>query len=105
MKFPRILIVGLLSLQAASAGAQVDLQNNGTLFISGSGGLLHVNGSLVNSSTGSFTNNGNVYIKNDFYNAQSSMAVGTGTLTMNGTAAQNINGTQVINTFNLVTNN
>lgn len=83
--------------------AQTDLQNTGTLHISTSSDILYVNGAFTN--TGTLTNNGQLYVLGNLTNNQAAMAVGTGTLLLNGTAMQTIGGTQSFRTFNLTTNN
>lgn len=90
---------------SASLHAQTDLQNNGTLYISGASDVLFISGGFTNASGAAFTNNGSLHVKQDLVNGQSAMAVGTGTLYLNGTVAQALNGAQPFKTFNLVTNN
>ena len=85
--------------------AQVAVQNNGITYISSSTDTFFVNGSFTNASGAALTNNGRLYVKQDITNNQSSMATGTGTLYLNSSSAQSINGTQVFKTYDLVTNN
>jgi len=85
--------------------AQVNVQNTGTLYIASATDTFFVAASFTNSSGAALTNNGSFYVKQDISNAQTSMAVATGTLYLNGSSAQAINGTQTFKTFNLVTNN
>jgi len=85
--------------------AQVNLQNTGTLYISGAPDILYVNGAFTNASTAALTNNGNLYVLQNLVNDQAAMTVGTGTLYFNGSAAQTFSGAQLFKTFNLVTNN
>lgn len=74
--------------------AQVDVTNNGTLYITGSStDTLTVVGNFTNSSSATFTNNGKVYAKQNFTNNQSAWTVGTGELFLTGTGAQNISTT------------
>lgn len=74
--------------------AQVDVTNNGTLYITGSStDTLTVVGNFTNSSSASFTNNGKVYAKQNFTNNQSAWTVGTGELFLTGTGTQNISTT------------
>ena len=102
-----ILFFGTVAvlLSAGTVKAQVNLQNTGTLYITGSPDILYVNGSFTNASTGALTNNGNLYVLQNLVNDQASMAIGTGTLFFNGTATQTFSGAQLFKTFNLVTNN
>jgi len=101
-----ILIHGIIFLIMTTAvSAQVNVQNTGIVYISSATDTFFVAASLTNASGAALTNNGALYVKQDISNAQSSMAVGTGTLFLNGSTTQAINGTQVFKTFNLVTNN
>ncbi|MBL0182163.1 MAG: hypothetical protein IPP96_07670 [Chitinophagaceae bacterium] len=97
-------ILLLLMLPVASL-AQVSVQNNGTLYVSTSADIFHVNGSFTNASGAALTNNGMFYISQNLSNSQSSMAVGTGTLFLNGSSLQTVSGTQTFKTYNLVTDN
>ena len=85
--------------------AQTDLTNTGTLYVTGSPDILYISGSFTNASGAALTNNGNLHVKQNLINGQAAMAVGTGTLLLNGTSAQTVSGAQVFKTFNLVTNN
>lgn len=92
-------------LAAANLSAQVNVQNNGIVYISSATDTFFVAASFTNGLGAAFTNNGSVYVKQDISNAQLSMTAGTGTLYLNGSGAQAISGSQVFKTFNLVTNN
>jgi hypothetical protein len=85
--------------------AQVNVQNNGIVYISNSSDILFINGSFTNASGAAFTNNGNFYLKQDLTNNEASMATGTGTLYLNGTSGQTVSGTEPFKTYNLITNN
>ena len=98
-----LLLTGCLI--AASASAQVSVQNGGQLFLSGTVDTLFINGPLSNLSGASLVNNGNIYVSQNLVNDQSSMTAGTGTLYLKGTAAQQLNGSQPFFTYNLVTDN
>lgn len=98
----RILLVLMLPV---SLPAQVSVQNNGILYVSTSADIFHVNGSFTNASGAALTNNGMLYISQNLSNSQSSMAVGTGTLVLNGSSLQTVSGTQTFKTYNLVTDN
>ena len=87
------------------ANAQADLHNTGILFLSNSTDTLYINGSFTNTSATALSNNGIIHIKQNLINDQASMPAGTGTLYLNGTAAQTVSGGQVFKTYNLVTNN
>ncbi len=95
-----MVLAGICTTQA-----QVNLQNNGTLYITGPSTILFVNGSFTNASGAALTNSGNLYVQQQLVNGQSSMAAGTGTLYLNGSALQTVSGTQPFKTFNLVSDN
>lgn len=101
----KILSYLLLLIPGACVNAQVDLQNTGILYLTGSSDVLYINGSFTNASGSALTNGGNIYLLRNLTNNQSSMSAGTGTLYLNGSVAQSINGSQSFRTFNLVTNN
>jgi hypothetical protein len=105
MKNFSIFSTVLLMLSACTLQAQTDLQNTGTLYLSGSSDILYISGSFANSSASALTNNGNLYVLQNLANDQASITVGTGTLYFNGSALQTVSGAQVFKTFNLVTNN
>ncbi len=84
---------------------QVNIQNTGTLYIASPSDTFFIAAAFTNSTGAAFTNNGVLYVKGDISNAQASMAAGTGTLYLNGSSAQAVNGTQTFKTYNLVTNN
>src|SRR6266487_5745603 len=85
--------------------AQTAVTNAGTLYISTSSDILHITGDFTNNSGSALTNNGNLYVKQNLSNGQSAMAVGTGTLYLNGTSAQTVSGSQPFKTYNFVSNN
>ena len=88
-----------------SVNAQVDLSNTGIFYSSSSGDIIFINGNFTNTSAATLTNAGSLYIKQGLTNGQASMAIGTGTLYLNGTSAQSVTGTETFKTYNLVTNN
>lgn len=92
-------------LAVSFVNAQVNLQNTGVLFSTGSSDTIYINGDFTNTSAAIFTNNGRTYLKQNLINDQASMTAGTGTLYLNGTAAQTVSGTQIFKTYNLETNN
>lgn len=105
MKRVKLFLTAIILMQAAFVQSQVDLQNTGTLFITGGSDILYINGALTNTVSGALTNNGSLYVRQNLTNGQAAMPVGTGTLYLNGTSAQIVGGTQPFRTFNLVTNN
>lgn len=104
-KMKAILNFSFLALAASGLHAQVNLQNSGTLYIAGANDTLYINGDFTNTSAAGLTNNGRFYIRQNITNDQSSMAVGTGTLYLNGSGAQSLGGSQPFKTYHLVTNN
>ena len=102
MKIIFILHLALLFVNG-TLSAQTDVQNNGIVYIGSD--TFFVGGAFANSSTAAFTNNGIAQFAKDLTNDQAAMTTGTGTLYLNGTVAQTINGSQVFKTNNLVTNN
>jgi len=105
MKKFKLLIISCGLLSTFVSHAQTDLQNNGTLYLTGGTDVLYISGAFVNAGTAALTNNGDIHVKLNLTNSQSGMTVGTGTLYLDGTSAQSVNGTQPFKTFNLVTNN
>ncbi len=100
-----LTFIACLQLLCNSVEAQGDLQNTGIIYIAGSSDIMGINGSFTNASGAALTNNGNLHVKQNLVNNQASMAIGTGTLWLNGTAAQTLSGSQVFKTFHLVTGN
>jgi hypothetical protein len=98
------ILPALLLFVTGFANAQQTLTNFGNLQIH-SGTSVTGFGNLANTSTGVFINNGDLYIRGGIANDQASMSAGTGTLYLNGTAAQAISGAQAFRTYRLVTNN
>ena len=94
----------LIVLATFSAGAQTDLYNSGVLVLTNSSDILFINGGLTNAGT-NLTNNGNLYVSRTLTNSQAAMAIGTGTLFLNGSTLQTVAGTQQFRTLNLNTNN
>lgn len=84
--------------------AQQAFTNYGNLQIH-SGTTLTGFGAFSNQSTAAWVNNGTFRLRGNITNAQSSMMNSTGTLHLEGSASQTVNGTQVFRTNHLVTNN
>ncbi|MEP7254511.1 MAG: hypothetical protein ABI666_01980, partial [Ferruginibacter sp.] len=99
----KIISIALLGIIVTAHG-QVGITNSGNLQIH-PGVSITGFADFTNSSSGVLLNNGNLYLINNISNGQSTMSAGSGTLYLNGTSAQAINGTQVFKTFNLETNN
>ncbi|HTE24731.1 T9SS type A sorting domain-containing protein [Flavitalea sp.] len=103
--FQNIILATIAFAIGNNLQAQVDLQNTGVLYVSGASDLIYINGSLTNAAGAALTNNGSLYVNRNITNGQVTMAAGAGTLYLNGSIQQQISGTQVFRTNNLVTNN
>ena len=101
----RHLFLAGMIFQVAFGFGQVDLHNTGILHISGGSDIVHASAGFTNTNTASLVNNGHLYIRGILTNNQAGMSVGTGTLYLNGTSAQSVEGGAVFRTYNLVTNN
>jgi hypothetical protein len=99
------LLKNLFLLLPAFAFSQVNVQNTGILYSTGSSDIIYVAGSFTNSAAASLTNNGSIYVVQNLVNDQSFSSIGTGTLYLNGSLAQAVSGSQTFKTYNLVTNN
>lgn len=99
-----LLALGIISMGFPSI-AQTDLTNTGTLYLSTGTDTLYINGGFNNNAGSSLTNNGRLYITQTLTNNQVSMAAGSGTLLLTGSSLQNVSGSAVFKTYNLVTNN
>jgi hypothetical protein len=84
--------------------AQQTFTNNGNFQIH-PGASITGFGAFTNTASGAMVNNGSFYIKGNITSDQSSMSPGSGTLYLNGSSAQTVNGSQVLKTYNLVSDN
>lgn len=100
----RIITQSILLLLGGYLQGQQTFSNTGNLHIH-TGTTVSGMGDFNNSATGSFVNNGSLYIHGNLVNSQASMLPGSGTLYLNGSSTQTISGTQPFHTFNLITNN
>ncbi len=85
--------------------AQLEVYNTGIIHIGNAADIFSASGNFTNTSSATLTNNGNLYIRGNISNAQASMSAGTGTLFLNGTSAQSINGSQPFKTNHFNSNN
>ncbi len=99
-----LFIAGLLLLNIA-AQSQIAVTNTSILYIKTNSDVFYTAGDFTNTSSATFTNNGSSYFKANITNDQTSMSAGTGTVFLNGTTMQTINGTQPFKVYNLNTNN
>ncbi len=101
-----ILMVCFFTLHfKKTAIAQTDVTNTGVLYIGSLIDTVYTAGSFTNTSAASLTNNTVLNVKQNISNSQAGMAVGTGTLYLNGTAMQTVLGSQVFKTYKLTTDN
>lgn len=102
-----IITTCLLFLFQYALMAQVNVQNNGVLYIASAADTFFVAASFTNESGAALNNKGAIYVKEGIINNQSSMVAGTGTLYLNNSSGttQVIGGSQTFKTYNLVTNN
>ncbi len=100
----KIIPYCLLLLAAQEMSAQQAFTNMGNLQVH-TGGSLAGFGNFTNNSTATLLNNGSIYLQGTVTNDQASMTAGTGTLYLNSTASQSVSGTQILKTYNLITNN
>lgn len=101
----KAFLIGLYFVTCLDSESQVQITNTGTLYIKTNSDIFYTASDFTNTSSASFTNNGSLYVKGNLTNGQSSMSVGSGTLFLNGSSAQSVNGTQPFLTYNLNTNN
>ena len=100
----RIITYIFFFFSCVALKAQDALQNNGNLQIH-TGASVTGFGGFTNTVAGIFLNEGTLYVKGNVSNSEAAMATGTGTLHLNGSAAQALNGSQSFKTYNLVSNN
>jgi hypothetical protein len=102
----RKIIYSILTLLiGCSSFAQLAVTNTGILYITGSSDIFCAASDFSNHSGSALTNNGQLHVKGHLINDQSSMAIGTGTLYIDGTSAQIVAGAQTFKTYHLNTNN
>jgi len=102
----RKFIIGIMIiLSVTMAHGQVSVYNNGIIKSTSTSDTLYINGAFTNTSSATFTNNGQFYLSGNLVNDQSSMEIGAGKLLLNGSSLQTISGVQVFKTNDLVTNN
>ena len=99
-----LLFTYLLLVFFSALHAQQAVTNSGGLQLH-SGATVSFFGNFTNNSTASLINNGALSVRGNISNSQASMNAGSGLLTLNGASAQTIDGTQVYNAYNLITNN
>src|SRR4051812_23090287 len=100
----KIIIQTILLSLGIYTNAQDAFTNNGNLQVH-TGASMAGFGAFTNVSTGTLINNGSLYIKGNITNDQASMSAGAGTLYLNGSSAQTVNGSQTFKTLDFVSNN
>jgi len=110
--FASIVILSACIITGNAVFAQGQFINNGAKITINSGTSLIVgdnstgNVDFVNESGGSVANNGSMYVNGDWENNDAGgVFSGTGTVNLNGTSAQNIQGSDKTNFYNLVLTN
>lgn len=101
----KIIYCILTLLIGCSSFAQVTATNTGILYITGSSDIFCAASDFSNHSGSALTNNGQLHVKGHLINDQSSMAIGTGTLYLDGTSSQIVAGSQTFKTYHLNTSN
>ena len=94
----------LLLLFCMYANTQQAVTNSGILQIH-TGASVSGFGNFTNTSTATFVNNGNLHVKGHLINDQAAMAIGTGTLYLDGASLQIVAGAQTFKTYHFNTNN
>jgi hypothetical protein len=103
--FMKRIVFGMLLLPVAgNVFSQQTFNNTGNLKIY-SGGSLAAHGNFVNAASANLVNDGNLYVKRNLTSSQPGMSSGTGTLYLDGSTAQTMDGSQPFKTYNLVTGN
>jgi hypothetical protein len=100
----RIFLSAIPLLSSVIVHAQAAMTNTGNLRIH-TGANIAAFGSMRNTSTAALVNDGTFYISGNVTNDEAAMSPGTGTVHLNGTTLQSINGTQAFKVYNLTTNN
>src|SRR6476646_7789409 len=94
----------LLLLFCVYTHGQQAVTNSGILQIH-TGASVSGFGNFTNTSTATFVINGNLHVKGHLINDQAAIAIGTGTLYLDGTSSQIVAGAQTFKTYHLNTNN
>ena len=99
-----ILIVCFFMLTISVVNAQVGIRNFGSLQIYTGSSVTGWN-DFTNTNTATLINNGTLYFKNNVTNNEPGMSAGTGSVYLNGTVVQSINGSATFKVNNLITDN
>lgn len=99
------ILFAILLFAANTGFCQTPVTNTGTLYVSGSSDILYTGSDFTNNAGATFTNKGQFHVRGSLTNNEVGMAAGTGTLYLNGSTAQAVNGGQAFRTLNFVSNN
>jgi hypothetical protein len=99
------IVVALLLFTVKTAFTQTAVTNTGVLYVSGSSDILYAGSDFTNNVGATLTNKGQFHVRGNLTNNEVGMAIGTGTLYLNGSTAQAVNGGQAFKTQNFVSNN
>src|SRR5690349_18575224 len=94
------IIIAFLLLSAKAGFTQTAVTNTGVLYVSGSSDILYTGSDFTNNAGAALTNKGQFHVRGNLTNNEVGMAVGTGTLYLNGSTAQSVNGGQAFKTLN-----
>jgi hypothetical protein len=100
----KLIILSALVLSIGYVNAQHAFTNRGNLQIH-TGATVSVFGNFTNTASAQLVNQGSLYAKRNITNDQSSMPGTTGSLILNGSVGQTLDGTQPFMTANLTTDN
>jgi len=100
----KVLLVISAACIVHFVNAQPGINNTGNLQIH-SGAFVSGFANFTNAATATFINNGRFYLTANITNNQALMNAGSGTLYLNGSATQTVNGSQPLKTFNFETDN
>lgn len=98
-------MVAFLLFTARTGFTQTAVTNTGILYVSNSSDILYAGSDFTNNAGAALTNKGQFHVGGNLTNNEVGMAVGTGTLYLNGSLAQAVNGGQAFRTLNFVSNN
>lgn len=98
-----VLLIALIVISIITMG-QVTITNSGSMTISGTSPVF-ITGNFVNTSSGAWTNNGDLTITGNITNDQAGLTPGTGITRLAGGSVQTITGGQPFITNNLTLTN
>jgi hypothetical protein len=99
------IVVAFLLFAARAGISQTTVTNSGVLYISNNSDILYIESDFTNNAGAAFTNKGQFYVRGNLSNNEVGMAIGTGTLYINGSSTQSVGGGQTFRTLNFISNN